>query len=144
MPHVEQDLLTIPEHLRSPLVFWWGSCCLLFSFLCCVVCAVVCLSFSFLAMALSVCLDLWVSLSLWYLSFLFFNNIVLLLLLHFSVFVVLLFSSYSWCVSLGLRVLVSMMSLFESRIFVFFQSSYDFWTVVTTVAFIYNLDFFLT
>ena len=57
MPHVEQDQLTLPEHLRSPLVFWWGSCCLFFSFLCCVVCAV-CLSFSFLAMALSVCFRL--------------------------------------------------------------------------------------
>ena len=55
VPHVEQDLLTLPEHLRSPLVFWWGSCCLFLSFLCCVMCAVVCLSFSFLDMALSVC-----------------------------------------------------------------------------------------
>ena len=55
VPHVEQDLLTLPEHLRSPLVFKWGSCCLFFSFLWCIMCAVVCLSFSFLAMALSVC-----------------------------------------------------------------------------------------
>ena len=55
MPHVEQDLLTLPEHLRSPLVFgevrvvyslvfYVVSCLLLF----------VCLSFSILAMALSV------------------------------------------------------------------------------------------
>ena len=52
---MEQDLLTLPEHLRSPqvfggvrfaysLVFYVVSCVLLF----------VCLSFSFLAMVLSV------------------------------------------------------------------------------------------
>ena len=37
--------------------FWRGSCCLFFSFLCCVMCTIclfVCLSFLFLAMALSV------------------------------------------------------------------------------------------
>ena len=42
MSHVEQDLLTLPEHLRSPS-FWWGSCCLVFSFLGCVLCTIVCL-----------------------------------------------------------------------------------------------------
>ena len=37
------------------LSFWWGSCCLFFSFLCCsCVLLVVYLSFSFIAMALSV------------------------------------------------------------------------------------------
>ena len=55
VPYVEQDLLTLPEHLRSPLdfggvrvayflVFYVVSCVLFF----------VCLSFSFLVMALSV------------------------------------------------------------------------------------------
>ena len=38
-----QDLFTLPEHLRSPLVFWWGSCFLFFSFLCCVMYTIVCL-----------------------------------------------------------------------------------------------------
>ena len=34
--------------------FWWGSCCLVFSFLCCVICTIICLFvFLFLAMALS-------------------------------------------------------------------------------------------
>ena len=41
MPHVEQDLLTLSEHLRSHR-FWWGSCCLVFSFLCCVFCTIIC------------------------------------------------------------------------------------------------------
>ena len=45
-----KDLLTLPEHLRSLLVFWWGSCCLLFSFLCCVLCSIVCL-FVFLSLS---------------------------------------------------------------------------------------------
>ena len=27
--------------------FWWGSCCLFFSFLCCVMCTIVCLFFLF-------------------------------------------------------------------------------------------------
>ena len=33
---------------------WWGSCCLVFSFLCCVSCTIICRSFSFLALVLSV------------------------------------------------------------------------------------------
>ena len=52
VPHVTQDLLTLPEHLVFDgvrviysLVFYVVSCGLL----------IVCLSFSFLAMALSVC-----------------------------------------------------------------------------------------
>ena len=40
--------------LTSP-GFFWGSCYLFFGFLCCVMCAVFWLSFSFLAMALPVC-----------------------------------------------------------------------------------------
>ena len=40
VPHVEQDLLTLPEITPS---FWWGTCCLFFSFLCCVMCTIVCL-----------------------------------------------------------------------------------------------------
>ena len=44
MPHDEQDLLTLPEHLRSPPPsFWWVSCCFFFSCLCCVLCTIVCL-----------------------------------------------------------------------------------------------------
>ena len=56
MPHVEQDLLTLPEHLRSPLVF--GGVRVVYSLVFYVVSCVLlffCLSFSFLAMALSVC-----------------------------------------------------------------------------------------
>ena len=56
MPHVEQDLLTLPEHLRSPLVF--GGVRVVYSSVFYVVSCVLlffCLSFSFLAMALSVC-----------------------------------------------------------------------------------------
>ena len=35
--------------------FWWGSCCLFFSFLCCLFCTIICLFvFLFLAIALSV------------------------------------------------------------------------------------------
>ena len=47
MPEVEQDLLTTPEHLRLPPVFGWGSCCLVFRFLCCVLYTIICL-FAFL------------------------------------------------------------------------------------------------
>ena len=43
VPHVEHDLLTLLEHLRSPPSFWWGSGCLFFSFLCGVMCTIVCL-----------------------------------------------------------------------------------------------------
>jgi len=56
VPHVEQDLLTLPEHLRSPLVF--GGVRVVYSLVFYVVSCVLlffCLSFSFLAMALSVC-----------------------------------------------------------------------------------------
>ena len=56
MPHVEQDLLTLPEHLRSPLVF--GGVRVVYSLVFYVVSCVLlffCLSFSFVAMALSVC-----------------------------------------------------------------------------------------
>ena len=55
MPHVEQDLLTLPEHLRSPLVF--GGVRVVYSLVFYVVSCVLlffCLSFSFLAMVLSV------------------------------------------------------------------------------------------
>ena len=55
VPHVEQDLLTLPEHLISPLVF--GGVRVVYSLVFYVVSCVllfVCLSFSFLAMALSV------------------------------------------------------------------------------------------
>ena len=55
VPHVEQDLLTLPEHLRSPLVF--GGFRVVYSLVFYVVSCVllfVCLSFLFLAMALSV------------------------------------------------------------------------------------------
>ena len=48
MPHVEQDLLTLPEHLRSPLVF--GGVRVVYSLVFYVVSCVllfVCLSFSF-------------------------------------------------------------------------------------------------
>ena len=31
---VEQELITFPEHLSSLLVFWWGSCYSIFSFIC--------------------------------------------------------------------------------------------------------------
>ena len=55
LPHVEQDLLTLPKHLRSPPGFLWGSCCLVFNLLCRVFCTIICLVvFLFLAMALSV------------------------------------------------------------------------------------------
>jgi hypothetical protein len=30
----KQELLTLCEHLNSPLVFWWGSCCSSFQFFC--------------------------------------------------------------------------------------------------------------
>ena len=75
MPHVEQDLLTLLEHLRLPLVFggvrvgylvfYVVSCALLF----------ICLSSFIFSQALSQFIfDLWVWLSLWYLSSLFFKN----------------------------------------------------------------------
>ena len=53
MPHVEHDLLILPEHLRSPLVF--GGVRVVYSlglFVVSYVLLFVCLSFSFLAMAL--------------------------------------------------------------------------------------------
>ena len=56
VPHVEQDLRPLSEHLRSPLVF--GGVRVAYSLVFYVVACVllfVCLSFSFLAMALSVC-----------------------------------------------------------------------------------------
>ena len=41
--------------LRSPQFWVWGSCCLVFSFLCCVFCTIICLFvFLFVAMASSV------------------------------------------------------------------------------------------
>ena len=55
VPHVEQDLLTLPEYLRSSLVF--GGIRVAYSLVFYVVSCVLlffCLSFSFLAMALSV------------------------------------------------------------------------------------------
>ena len=55
MPHLQQDLLTLPEHLRSPLVF--GRVRVVYSLVSYVVSCVllfVCLSYSFLTMALSV------------------------------------------------------------------------------------------
>ena len=55
VPRVEQDLLTLLEHMRLPLVF--GGVCGVYSLVFYVVSCVllfVCLSFSFLAMALSV------------------------------------------------------------------------------------------
>ena len=34
-PHLEQELLTLPEDIRTPPPdFQWGSCCSMFSFLC--------------------------------------------------------------------------------------------------------------
>ena len=51
---MEQDLITLPDDLRSPQVSGGGSCHLVFIFLYCILCTIVCLSFSFLAMALSV------------------------------------------------------------------------------------------
>ena len=48
VPHLEQDLLTLPEHLRLPQWFLVGSCCLFFSFLCCVMCTIVCLFIFFI------------------------------------------------------------------------------------------------
>ena len=53
VPHVEQDLLTLPKHLRSPQILWWGSCCLVFSFMCNVLCTIICRLY-FLAMVLLV------------------------------------------------------------------------------------------
>ena len=37
LSHVEQNLFTLPEHLG----FWWGSCCLVFSIISCVMCSYV-------------------------------------------------------------------------------------------------------
>ena len=56
MPDVEQDLLTLPEHLRSPLVFGGVRvvCSLVLYVVSCVL-LFFCLSFSFLNMGLSVC-----------------------------------------------------------------------------------------
>ena len=34
VPHVDQELLTLPEHLSSPPIFSGGSCCSIFIFLC--------------------------------------------------------------------------------------------------------------
>ena len=55
VPHVEQDLLTLPEHMRSPLAFGWVHVAysLVFYVVSCVL-LFVCLSFLYLAMALSV------------------------------------------------------------------------------------------
>ena len=55
MPHVEQDLLTLPDYLKITPNF--GGIRVFYSLVFCVVSCVllfVCLSFSFLAMALSV------------------------------------------------------------------------------------------
>ena len=66
VPYVEQDKLTLPEHLRPPLfigvritqslVFYIVLLCC-YSSICLFVCMSVCLSFSFLTMALSVYFD---------------------------------------------------------------------------------------
>ena len=56
MSHVEQDLLTLPEHLISPPIF--GGVRVVYSLVVYVVSCVllfVCLAFLFLAMVLSVC-----------------------------------------------------------------------------------------
>ena len=50
---MEQDLLTFPEHQSLPPVFKWGSCCLIFSFLCGILWIVICPVFN-LATVLSV------------------------------------------------------------------------------------------
>ena len=42
MSHVEQELLTLPDHQSSPTGFQWGSYCLIFSFLCSVLQIIVC------------------------------------------------------------------------------------------------------
>ena len=34
VPLAEQELLTLPEHMRSPPDFQWGSCYSIFSFIC--------------------------------------------------------------------------------------------------------------
>lgn len=38
MPHVEQDILTLPEGFRSSPSFRWGSFCSVYDFLCCGLC----------------------------------------------------------------------------------------------------------
>jgi hypothetical protein len=42
VPHVEQELLTLSDHLSSPPVFSGDSCCSIVSFLCSVLYIVVC------------------------------------------------------------------------------------------------------
>jgi len=59
VPLVEQELLTLPEHLNSPW-FLYGSCYSSFSFQCSVVCSMFVFRFILLAMVLSV-LDLTIS-----------------------------------------------------------------------------------
>ena len=49
VPLVEQELLTLPEFA---LGFQWGSCCSVFSFLCCVFCRLLCVPSFFLVLAL--------------------------------------------------------------------------------------------
>ena len=43
VPHLKQDLITLPEHLRSPLAFGGVRVAKVFSFLCCVLCTTICL-----------------------------------------------------------------------------------------------------
>ena len=43
VPHVEQDLLTLPEHMRSPPVYVGVSVALVISIICCVLCTIICL-----------------------------------------------------------------------------------------------------
>ena len=45
VPHEEQDLLTLPGHLR----FWWGSCSSIFSSLCCFLFTFICLFHFFIS-----------------------------------------------------------------------------------------------
>jgi hypothetical protein len=44
---VEQELLTLPEHLGSTSVFKWGSCGSIFGFLCSVLMIIICPIYSF-------------------------------------------------------------------------------------------------
>ena len=41
VPHGDQDLLTLPENLRSSPSVWWGSWWLVFSLLCYVFCTII-------------------------------------------------------------------------------------------------------
>ena len=77
--------------------FWWSSCCLFFSFLCCVMCAIVCLFVFFIFSHCVVSLFSFYEFnSLWYLSSLLLEKMCYICLVYCPFFTACLYSCRSW------------------------------------------------